>query len=97
MDTYAQMHIRVKLLGGYIPHPLRVSAPLIGGFTMGVPPQTGSLQFKVFNLLSWTHENFKKSKYKLKIKFDKIWVNQNGGPPKRDRQNQTFQPLMLNT
>ena len=27
------------------------------------------------------HEMFKVSKYKGKIKFDKIWVYQSGGPP----------------
>ena len=41
----------------------------------------GPPNIKLFNLLSYTHEIFKVSKYKGKIKFDKIWGCQNGGPP----------------
>ena len=37
-------------------------------------------KFKLLNLLSWTKEIFKVSKYKEKIKFDKVWGYQNGGP-----------------
>ena len=53
----------------------------IGGSKMGVSPKRGPPKFKVFNLLSWTHEIFKVTKYKRKIKFDQILGYQNGRTP----------------
>ena len=41
-------------------------------------------KFKLFNLLSWTHEVFKITEHKGKIKFKKIWVYQNGGSPSNE-------------
>ena len=39
---------------------------------MGDSPQMNPTKFKLFTHLSWTHETFKVSKHKGKIKFDKI-------------------------
>ena len=55
---------------------------------MGVLRKQGPPKFKLFNLLSWTHEIFKvNKKHKRKIKFDKIWGTKMEGalqtrPPK---------------
>ena len=46
---------------------------------MGVSPQTGPPKFKIFNLLSYTHEIFKVSKHKGKIKIWKFWDAKIGG------------------
>ena len=54
---------------------------------MGVPPKRGPPKFKLINLLSWTHEIFKVSKYKREIKFDQIWGTRMRGPLKRGCQN----------
>ena len=54
---------------------------------MRVPPKQGSPKFKLFNLLNWTHEIFKVTKYIKKIKFDQILRYRNGRSPKRGRQN----------
>ena len=47
---------------------------------MGGPPKRGPPKFKLFNLSSWTHEIFKVSKYKGRIKCDKIWGTKMGVP-----------------
>ena len=39
---------------------------------MGVFPKQDPPKFKLSNLLSWTRDIFKVSKYKEKIKFDQI-------------------------
>ena len=52
----------------------------------GFPPKRCPPKFKLFNLLSWTHEIFKVTKYKRKIKFDQILGYQNWRSP------QTKQP-----
>ena len=60
---------------------------------MEVSPQTVPPNFKRINnskLFNQTHERFQVSIYKEKIKFDKIWVYQNGGFLKRDRQISNF-------
>ena len=62
---------------------------------MGSFPQTGPSKIQTFNLLSWTYEIFKVSKYKRNIKFDKIREYQNWlislkwGPPKFKLFNHT--------
>ena len=48
---------------------------------MGGCPKRGLSKFKCFKLLSWTHETFKKTKHKGKIKFDRVWEFQNGVSP----------------
>ena len=48
---------------------------------MAVAFKQGLPKLKIFNLLSWTHEFFKVSKYKKKIKLDKIWAYQDRGSP----------------
>ena len=42
------------------------------GSKMGVLPKWCPPKFKLFNLLRWTHEIFKVSKYKGKIEFETI-------------------------
>ena len=48
---------------------------------MGALPKRGPPKLELFYLLSRTHKIFKVTKHKEKIKFDKIWGYQNGGPP----------------
>ena len=49
---------------------------------MGVSLPNGPSKFKLFNLLSKTHEIFRVRKYKAKIKFDKnLRVSKYGVPP----------------
>ena len=58
----------------------------MGGLSQAAPPK-----FKLFHLQSYTNENFKVSKYKGNIKFDKIWGYQNEGVPfKQGRQDLNF-------
>ena len=58
----------------------------MGGFPRKSPPK-----FKLFNLLSWTHEIFRVNKHKEKIKFDKILRYENRGIPlKRGHQKSSF-------
>ena len=57
----------------------------MGGFPQTVPPK-----FKFFILLRQMHENFEVSNYKEKIKFDKIWGYQNGGPSQTWLKNSNF-------
>ena len=53
----------------------------IGGSKMGASPKRGPPKFKLFNLISWTHEIFKVTKYKREITFDQIWGSKIGVPP----------------
>ena len=53
----------------------------IGRSEMGIFPKRDPPKFKLFNLLSWTREIFKVSKYKEKIKFDQILGFENGRSP----------------
>ena len=46
---------------------------------MGVLPKRALEKFKIFHLLSLTNELFYISKYKIKIKFEKIWGNKMEG------------------
>ena len=62
----------------------------IGGYKMRGCSQTGPPKFKLFHLLSRTHEIFKVSKYKGRIKFDKIWGYQNGVLLKQGSRNSNF-------
>ena len=57
----------------------------MGGFSKRDPPK-----FKLLEILSRTHEIFKLSKYKAKIKFDKIWGYQIGVLPKYGHQKSNF-------
>ena len=43
--------------------------------------QTDLSKLKLFNLLSWTHENFKIGEYKENINFEKLEGDPNGGSP----------------
>ena len=47
------------------------------GFKNRVSPKRA---LQNLNFLSWTHEIFKVSRCKEKLKFDQVWGNQNGGP-----------------
>ena len=60
----------------------------IEGFKMEVPPNKAA-KIQTFQLLSWTHDIFKVSKYKRKIKFDQVLGYQNGGPPQTTVFNHT--------
>ena len=58
---------------------------------MGVSPKQGPPKFKLFKLLSWTHEIFKVSKYARKVKFDQIFGYQTGrSPPNEAAEIQNF-------
>ena len=49
---------------------------------MGVLPKQCPQKLELFNLLGWTHETFKVTKSKEKIKFDKIKHPPQMRPPK---------------
>ena len=55
------------------------------GFQHGIPFKQGPPKFKLFNFLSWTHEIFKVSKHKGKIKFDQILEPTTMGGPSQTR------------
>ena len=50
----------------------------------------GAAKFEHFDLLSWTHEILKVTKYNRKIKFDQIWEFQNGSSLQTGTPNSNF-------
>ena len=56
-------------------------------------PQTSSPKPKLFNLLSFTHENFRVGKYEEKIKDGKIWDIKMKGSPLNAQGQQKFELL----
>ena len=61
----------------------------IGGATMKIYPKWAP-EFKLFTRFKLDPKNFQDTKYKVKIKFDKLWVCQNVGLPKWGRKNSNF-------
>ena len=51
------------------------------GFNLGYLPQSGPPKFKLFNLLNWTHENFKVSKCQKKKNLTKFGSTEIGRSP----------------